>query len=104
MDTTSLALRKGLRALLTLWIVVTLVSRYVSVGSITAAIAFTPIMVAINWAAFGRAPRELLPLIVFAAAMSLLLVFRHRTNIRRLVAGTENKIGAKKDSPHSQLK
>ena len=29
-------------------------------------------------------------------AMALLLIYRHRENIRRLLAGTESKLGAKK--------
>jgi len=29
----------------------------------------------------------------FAAAMAGLIIFRHRTNISRILAGTENKIG-----------
>ena len=36
------------------------------------------------------------PLAALAAVMCGLIVFRHRTNIRRLIAGTENKIGQKK--------
>jgi glycerol-3-phosphate acyltransferase PlsY len=30
------------------------------------------------------------------AAMAVLLVWRHRENINRLIAGTESKLGAKK--------
>jgi glycerol-3-phosphate acyltransferase PlsY len=31
---------------------------------------------------------------MFAAAMAALIIARHRGNIRRLLAGTDNKIGA----------
>jgi glycerol-3-phosphate acyltransferase PlsY len=38
---------------------------------------------------------------VAVAAMAILLVWRHCDNIRRLVAGTESKLGAKKATPPS---
>ena len=36
------------------------------------------------------------PVALALVAMALLLLWRHRENINRLVAGTESKIGAKK--------
>ncbi|KKN68587.1 hypothetical protein LCGC14_0450180, partial [marine sediment metagenome] len=36
---------------------------------------------------------ELWPLLAFAVAMAGLVILRHRTNISRLLAGTENRIG-----------
>ncbi len=74
-----------------IWIVVTLASRYVSVGSITAAVAFLPLFAAWNWP-----PTALWPMGVFAALMVLLILLRHRANVARLLTGTENKIGRKK--------
>ena len=36
-------------------------------------------------------------ILIFAwAVMALLLIWRHRENIRRLLAGTESRLGAKK--------
>jgi glycerol-3-phosphate acyltransferase PlsY len=46
-------------------------------------------VVAFNWAILG----ELWALVAFAAAMCALIILRHRGNIRRLIAGTENKVG-----------
>jgi len=80
----------GLTAL-ALWVAVTLISRYVSLGSIVAAAAFVPLVILFHlrdWA-------SLWPMIVFGAAMCALIIVRHRTNIVRLVKGTENKIGRK---------
>ena len=74
-----------------LWIAVTLISRYVSLASVVAAIAFVPLL-----ALFNRQIGQLWPLATFATAMAALIVVRHRTNIRRLLNGTENKIGQKK--------
>ena len=72
------------------WIAVTLISRYVSLGSIVAAGAFVGLFAAFNFAELGR----LWPLGTFAGAMAALIIFRHRGNIARLLAGTENKIGS----------
>lgn len=77
-----------------IWIVVTLISRYVSLGSIVAAVLFVPLLVVYSWR-FGWPLDGLWPLGAFAAAMVALIIVRHRSNIRRLLDGTENKIGPK---------
>ena len=61
-------------------------SRYVSLASVVAAL-FAPFYQALIWG--------LQPSIVALAAMSLLLVWRHEANIRKLLAGTENRLGEK---------
>ena len=67
-------------------------SRYVSLASMVAAV-FAPVFYlfgdGVAWQAVGA---EVLCL----AVMALLLVWRHRENINRLLAGTESKLGAKK--------
>ncbi len=78
---------------LAIWIAVTLISRYVSLGSVVAAVAFGPLFVAFNWPA-----TDYWPLGIFAVAMALLIIVRHRSNIGRLLAGTENKISKKSKS------
>ena len=35
-------------------------------------------------------------LLAFGIVLAVLVIVRHRTNIQRLIAGTENKAGAKK--------
>jgi glycerol-3-phosphate acyltransferase PlsY len=70
--------------------VVVAFSRYVSLASIVAAL-FAPFYQALIWG--------LQPALLAIAAMSLLLVWRHAANIRKLLAGTENKLGAKPAAP-----
>jgi acyl phosphate:glycerol-3-phosphate acyltransferase len=67
-------------------------SRYVSLASIVAAI-FAPFYQALIWGP----GLSLLAL----AAMSLLLVWRHEGNIRKLLAGTESRLGSKAAAPHA---
>jgi acyl phosphate:glycerol-3-phosphate acyltransferase len=60
-------------------------SRYVSLASIVAA-AFAPFYQALIW--------NVTPALLALTLMSLLLVWRHEGNIRKLLAGTENRFGA----------
>ena len=69
------------------WVAALLISRYVSLASIAAALAFAPLLAAFN---LGRLA-QLWPLMIFAAAVIALILIRHRANIRRLRAGTENR-------------
>ncbi len=75
----------GLATLLSFGIIVAF-SRYVSLASVVAAV-FAPFYQALIWG--------LEPSIVALTAMGLLLVWRHEGNIRKLLAGTESKLGEK---------
>jgi acyl phosphate:glycerol-3-phosphate acyltransferase len=75
----------GLCTLLS-WGILAFFFRYSSLASIVAAV-FAPFYQALIW---GVEP-ALLALIV----MSLLLIWRHEGNIRKLLAGTESKLGGK---------
>jgi glycerol-3-phosphate acyltransferase PlsY len=79
-----------------MWIVVTGLTRYVSVGSIVAAGAFPLLFAAAVHLAHGRwgSFERLWPMYLFAAVLALLVIYRHRGNIQRLLAGTESKIGS----------
>jgi acyl phosphate:glycerol-3-phosphate acyltransferase len=79
----------GLAALAT-WIVIAVFFRYASFASLMAAL-FAPLYA---WWLFGWSP--ILPVVV---AIGLLLVWRHRANMSRLLAGTESRLGQKKASP-----
>jgi len=78
----------GLVALAT-WAVVAAAFRYSSLASLMAAIG-APIYA---WLL------GLHDLLIVLAAIALLLIWRHRENISRLVAGTESRLGQKKASP-----
>jgi glycerol-3-phosphate acyltransferase PlsY len=73
-------------ALLT-WLVVFAASRYVSLASIVAAVAL-PLAVWLT----GNGGL----LIGVSTALGALAIYKHKANIERLRAGTENRIGAKK--------
>jgi glycerol-3-phosphate acyltransferase PlsY len=76
---------------LAVFIVVLALSHYVSLGSILAALAF-PIA-----AYFFYHPDS--TSLALAAVVSLLVILKHHQNIRRLLAGNENRLGASKASP-----
>jgi glycerol-3-phosphate acyltransferase PlsY len=67
-------------------------SRYVSLASMVAAV-FAP---AFYLFGDGVAWQASAPEILSLSAMAILLVWRHRENIHRLLAGTESQLGKKK--------
>ncbi len=73
-----------------IFLAVVLISRYVSLGSIVAVAAF-PFMAGI----IGQFQAPPIGLAMISLA-SLLIIVRHHENIRRLLAGTESRIGAKR--------
>ena len=81
----ALAPRAMLVALL-LFILIVALTRYVSLGSIVAGIAFP---LCVWW--LNPAERTTAPILLIIAASSLLIILRHKDNIRRLLAGTENR-------------
>ncbi len=87
-------------AALGIWVVAVLLWRYVSLASIIAAGAF-PILFVGACLLFGWSVGSLWPLLTFAAAMAGLVIIRHRSNIARLLNGTENKIGRKNNRRRS---
>lgn len=72
------------------FMVVLLQSRYVSLASISAALAF-PTTVAVRKYIFGIESLDA-SLLIFGTVMALFIVAAHRTNIKRLVQGTEKRI------------
>ena len=90
---TTLGVLLGLKPILVLlavgvWGVTLLSTRFVSLGSIMAAIAI-PVIVAI----YGKWG---LGYVLFTSILCLIIVFRHHSNIRRLIKGEEKKLWGKK--------
>jgi glycerol-3-phosphate acyltransferase PlsY len=78
-----------------LWALIVLLSRYISLASIVASVTFPiTLIIAIvlipNWD-FAN----LWPLLFAAVAIPVMVILRHRENIKRLIAGTESKVFTK---------
>ena len=79
--------------LLLIFIIVFIIWRYISLGSITAAIAFpiTYYIYSVYWA------KDIDPILfIFAIVVAIFIVITHRANIKRLAKGEEKKFKFKK--------
>lgn len=74
--------------LLGIFIIIVAITRFVSLGSIVATILF-PVFAATLFAKSTE-------FIIYSAILAAMALFRHRTNIGRIIKGTESKLGAKK--------
>lgn len=74
----------GALAFCSVWLLVAILSRYSSLSAIVAAVV-TPIWL-LTVGDYATA--------ILAALLSILLIYKHRANIHRLVAGDEPRIGA----------
>ena len=75
---------------LVVFILAILLTKYVSVGSIAGAIALP----ATVWA---MTPQNIF-LGIVTTALGALAIYKHKANIQRLLAGTENRLGQKKET------
>lgn len=84
------------------FIVMFLATRIVSISSITGAVvlpvAYVAMGIALKWDITGTQ----LPLLVFAVILCGLIVVRHRSNIARLRAGTENRFKSEREQEPQQ--
>ncbi len=79
-------------AVLATWLLVAVVFRYSSLAALVAAIA-APVYAML----FHLRPE----LVLATAIMSMLLIWRHKSNIQNLMTGKESKIGSKKKEAQS---
>jgi len=75
-----------------IWIVTVLIWKYVSLASITASVSFPLLLILAIILRPSWDFVSLWPLLIAAAAIPLMVIIRHRENIKRLIAGTESKI------------
>jgi glycerol-3-phosphate acyltransferase PlsY len=86
----------ALGAAMVVFVATVALTRYVSLGSMLGAVAFPA---ALWWLApegLARATRT--SLLASSGLIALLVLARHRTNLERLLAGTENKLGGGKNA------
>ena len=72
---------------ITVFILTVAVSRYLSLGSMLASLALVAACLLLLPQPFGAS----FPLLVLAAALAVMIIVRHRQNISRILAGTENR-------------
>lgn len=80
-------------------LVLMILTRMVSIGSIAAAILY-PVLVLVQGNAFSNRWIYL----TFATIIALLAIWRHRANIKRIYDGTENKLWKTKAEKKAELK
>ena len=76
----------SLLSALVVWCIVFFLFKYVSLASIIASISL-PL-----WMKFGPIEYVDLPIIYFACITCILIIYKHRSNIKRLLQGKENKV------------
>jgi glycerol-3-phosphate acyltransferase PlsY len=72
------------------WLVVVAITRYVSLASMAAGVSLA-------FAAWFT--RHDLPLTIICALLGTLAIYKHKANIKRLLDGTESRLGKKKEEP-----
>ena len=91
----------GIALLAIVWLVVFALGRYVSLASIVAAAALPLITIYGSWF-HGRIADGTWnkPLFCFTLVIAILAIWKHQTNIQRLIAGTEHRFTRKAKSTH----
>ena len=83
-------------AAFSVWVVVFLVSRYVSLASISAAAVLPVVAWAFAVAGIGSPVAHSKLTLIFLTVIAVLAIIRHHSNIRRLLNGTESRFGKDK--------
>jgi len=80
------------------WIIVVLKWRYISLGSIVGSIIFPVTLTILTIVNPGWDFAHLWPLVLASVGIPVMVILRHRENIKRISAGTEGKILSKQIS------
>lgn len=78
-----------------IWAALLISTRYMAIASMGAALSL-PIVVAVQRWLTHEPPMVYL---IFTIVLAALAVWRHRSNIQRLLAGTEHRFGKRRDEP-----
>lgn len=76
---------------LAVWLIAVSVSRYISLGSMLASMSLVACLMILGRDPIGQG----LYLTLFSIFISILIIVRHKSNIKRILDGTESKIGSK---------
>lgn len=79
---------------LMVFILTIMITKYVSLGSMLAAISFPVFLIFVF-------KNDSLPLITLGVLASVFIIFTHRSNIKKLIQGTENKFSIKKSKANN---
>jgi acyl phosphate:glycerol-3-phosphate acyltransferase len=71
---------------LAVFVLVVWLTKYISLGSVVASVVLPPLAYALGSPA---------PAVIAAVAASIVIVFRHRSNVLRLRTGTERRLGVR---------
>jgi glycerol-3-phosphate acyltransferase PlsY len=85
---------KSIACMLVLFLILALAFRYVSLASVAVAAAFPLLAWIFHEYSNSDDQRQL----VMIAVVSVLVIWKHRQNIRRIADGTESKLGSKKEN------
>jgi glycerol-3-phosphate acyltransferase PlsY len=84
---------------LVIFVAIVIITRYISLGSLSSASFIFLVLLLEKYYLRKSVPTELLGMIFF---LLVFIFYTHRTNIKRLLNGTENKFGRKVDSNKSK--
>jgi glycerol-3-phosphate acyltransferase PlsY len=74
-----------------IWMIVFWLTRYVSLASVTAAVVLPVVILVLNW----HDQNKVKPLVYSSACVAAAVVWRHRSNLSRLMRGTEPRFTRK---------
>lgn len=81
------------------WVLTVKISKYVSLGSILACVALILLVwtdLLLGWASNLGMNSATFPVCLLASFVGSFVIYKHKSNIQRLLQGNENKLGAKK--------